>query len=70
LDYVREKLQVQDETSFIYYVYKNIEVHDFRRSVDNFLTQIERLSELLEDYEFDDEFRSFFDKVIKDHKGS
>ena len=66
LDYIRETLGVQDESSFMFYVYNNIEIQDFSKSIDNYYHQIEKLEELLEDYNEDEEFRRFFDKIIKD----
>jgi hypothetical protein len=65
LEYTKKHLKVEDEDSFMYYVLNNIEIQDFRRELDNFVTQINRLDELIYKYETDEEFKRFFNKIIK-----
>jgi hypothetical protein len=65
LNYVRETLDVQDESSFMFYIYHNVEINDMRKGIDTYYHQIENLEKLLEDYNEDEEFRKFFDKIIK-----
>jgi hypothetical protein len=66
IKYVKKELGVQDEKSFEYYLEKEVRVQDFHRSIDNIIHEIESLECILEDYNEDEEFRRFFDKIIKE----
>jgi hypothetical protein len=65
VDYVKEFLKVEDTEAFMYYLAQEILIQDFNTTVDNILHQIDNLETLLEEYQEDEEFRKFFDKIIK-----
>ena len=65
IEYTKKELGVKDEKSFIYYLEREVRVQDFHRSIDNILHEIESLECILDDYKEDEDFRLFFNKIIK-----
>jgi hypothetical protein len=65
IECIKKELGVKDEKSFMYYLEREVRVQDFHRSIDNILHEIESLECILEDYKEDEEFKDFFDKIIK-----
>ena len=58
-------LEVKDEEAFLYYVQENIYRWDFHREIDGYERGVDSLIELVEDYFENEDFKKFFDKVIK-----
>ena len=63
LQAVMNHLEVHDVQSFMYYINQNMPQMDFRNSVDTYLNKVRYLLELVKDYNDDEEFREFIDKI-------
>ena len=66
LEEVKNLLGVQDVESFMYYIDQNISSYNFFDSSEthHFKNSIEGLINLIEEYEYDEKFRKYFDKII------
>jgi len=60
---VREILKVKDNESFMFYVIQNEPKYDFKPSINEYIQRTEWLVELVRDYENDEEFRHFLNKI-------
>lgn len=65
LEYVTKELKVQDLENFTYYVQQNVSQWNFTREADTYRNGVDNILQLLEDYQEDEEFKKYFDKVIK-----
>jgi len=60
---VREILKVKDNESFMFYVIQNEPRYDFRPSIEEYIQRTEWLVELVREYENNEEFRHFLNKI-------
>jgi len=58
-------LNVQDEESLNYYLDSKYIDFSFVPNLNSYLQKSEQLNIILNDYEYDEEFQKFFDKIIK-----
>ena len=65
LQEAKKILKVEDEESFMYYVESNVYFFDYRREVDGYINAINKLENIIEEYNEDEDFKKFFDKIIK-----
>lgn len=66
LEDVKEFLGVQDIDSFLYYINHNIASFDFYGTSEtlSYERSLEGLIELIEEYDYDEEYKKYIDKVI------
>ena len=62
---IKEALNVEDNEAFMFYVIQESPTFDFRPSINEYLQKARWLLDLYDNYENDDEFRYFLDKIIK-----